>query len=207
MLEAYAGGGATAQAIRSDRGHRAIACAPTYSEWFSRFMTGLKSRIGERRKQDAAISITLMVEIQRRLELEWQLATGLMNKDRVRAAAEHGSFHVLTYCGSLRGFETPKVVLHDLIHQTLSPEEALEAASRGNKTPPHVSLPLKGRFKARSQEVQRRIIDICWETKSGLKPGVWTRRLIEALKDCGISSGWAYTNKSSNIQLKMSDFA
>jgi hypothetical protein len=143
---ARAGGGATAQATRSDHGHRAIACAPTDSEWFSRFMTGLKSRIGERRKQDAAISITLMVEIQRRLELEWQLATGLMNKDRVRAAAEHGSFHVLTYCGSLRGFETPKVVLHDLIHQTLSPEEALEAASRGNKTPPHVSLCWKRRY-------------------------------------------------------------
>jgi hypothetical protein len=36
---------------------------------------------------------------------------------------------------------------------------------------------------------------------------VWTRRLIEALKDCGISSGWAYKKKSSNIHLKMSDFA
>jgi hypothetical protein len=147
---AHAGGGATAQAIRSVRGHRAIACAPTDSEWFSHFMTGLKSRIGERRKQDAAIFIALMVEIKRRLELEWQLATRLMNKDRERAAAEHGSFHVLTYCGSFRGFETPNVVLHDLIHQTLSPEEALEAGSRGNKTPPYVSLPLKGRFKARS---------------------------------------------------------
>jgi hypothetical protein len=88
---ARAGGGATDQAIRSDRGHRAIAaCSPEDSEWFSRLMTGLKSRIGERRKQDAAISIALMVEIQQRLELEWQLATRLMNKDRVRAAAEHG---------------------------------------------------------------------------------------------------------------------
>jgi hypothetical protein len=97
--------------------------------------------------------------------------------------------------------------LYDLIHQTLSPEDALEDASRGNKTPPYVSLPLKGRFKARSQEVQRRIIDICWETKYGLKPGVWTRRLIKALKYCGISSGWAYKKKSSNTQLSMSDFA
>jgi hypothetical protein len=100
-----------------------------------------------------------------------------------------------------------KVVFRDLIDQTLSPEEALEDASRGNKTPPRVSLPLKGRFKARSPKVQRRIIDICWETKCGLKPGVWTRILIEALKECGISPGWAYQKKSSNIQLKMSDFA
>jgi hypothetical protein len=83
-----------------------------------------------------------------------------MNTDRVWAAAEHGSFHVLARCGSLGGFETLKVVLHDLIHQTLSPEETLEAAPRGNKTPPPASLPLKGRFKARSQEVQRSIIDI-----------------------------------------------
>jgi hypothetical protein len=57
--------------------------------------------IVERRKQDVAISISLMVEIQQRLELEWQLATRLMYKDRVRATAEHGSFHVFTYCGSL----------------------------------------------------------------------------------------------------------
>jgi hypothetical protein len=45
-----------------DRGHRSIACAPTYSEWFSRFMTGLKSRIEERRRHDALISISLTVE-------------------------------------------------------------------------------------------------------------------------------------------------
>jgi hypothetical protein len=34
--------------------------------------------------------------------------------------------------------------------------------------PPHAALPLQGRFKARSQEMQKRIIDIAWETRSGL---------------------------------------
>jgi hypothetical protein len=40
----------------------------------------------------------------------------------MRCVAETGSFFILTYCGSLRGFETPKVVLSDLTKQTLSPE-------------------------------------------------------------------------------------
>jgi hypothetical protein len=36
--------------------------SPTDSAWFNAFMTGFKSRVGERRKQDAAISL---------LEEEW----------------------------------------------------------------------------------------------------------------------------------------
>jgi hypothetical protein len=70
-------------------------------------MTGLRSRIRERRKQDAAISIALMIELQKRLELEWQAATARHDKERIRRATENGLFHVFTFCGSLRGFETP----------------------------------------------------------------------------------------------------
>ena len=44
-------------------------------------------------------------------------------------------------------------------------------AERGNYSLPHVSLPLMERFKARYQEEQHRIIDIYWETKSGLQLG------------------------------------
>jgi hypothetical protein len=36
----------------------------------------------------------------------------------------------------------------------------------GNKTLPHISLPLEGIFKERSQQKQRRIIDIAWEKNS-----------------------------------------
>jgi hypothetical protein len=139
-------GGATSQAIRSDKGHQPISNTPTESEWFNHFMTGLQSRIGERRKQDAAISIALMIELQKRLELEWQAATARNDKECIRKATENGSFHVFTFCGSLRGFETPKLLIHDLRQHTLSPEESAVHAILGNYVPPHVSLPLSGRF-------------------------------------------------------------
>jgi hypothetical protein len=123
-------------------------------------MTTLRSRIGEPRKQDAAIYIALVVELQRRLELEWQADLKRNDKERISKAADNGSFHVFTHCGSLRGFETPKLLLRDLHHQTLSPEEYATDAWLGNYAPPRVSLSLRGRFKARSQEQQRHIIDI-----------------------------------------------
>jgi hypothetical protein len=66
---ASAFGGATSQVIRSDKGLQAIANAHANSEWNTCFIIGLRSRIGECRKQNAAISIALMVELQHRLEL------------------------------------------------------------------------------------------------------------------------------------------
>ena len=62
-------GGASSQVIRIDKGMQVMASSPTESEWFTHFMTDLWSRIGEIRNQDAEISITLMIKMQRLLEL------------------------------------------------------------------------------------------------------------------------------------------
>jgi hypothetical protein len=69
---------------------------------------GLRSRIGERRRQDAAISIALMVEFQKRLEAKWQEAVIKNDIGLTRETAEDGVFFLFTSCGSLRGYETPK---------------------------------------------------------------------------------------------------
>jgi hypothetical protein len=148
-----------------------------------------------------------MIELQRRFELEWQAATARNDKERIRRATGNGSFHVFTFCGSLRGFKNPKLLIHDLRQQTLSPEESAVDAILGNYVPTHISLPLRGRLKARSQEIQRRVIDICWETKSGLQPGFLARRLIKALEECGIEKVWAYKKRADSTQMKMSEFA
>jgi hypothetical protein len=68
VFMASALGGATSKSVRSDKGHQALTSDPTDTEWFNRFMTGLRARIGERRRQDAAISISLMLEMQKKLE-------------------------------------------------------------------------------------------------------------------------------------------
>ena len=73
-------------------------------------------------------------------------------KERIRTADENSLFHIFTYCGSLRKYETPKVLLHDIHHQILSLEESAVLAEQGNYSPPHVYLPLLGQFKAISQD-------------------------------------------------------
>jgi hypothetical protein len=100
MFMASAQGGPTSKAIQSDKGHKTLSATPTDTKWFSQFMTGLRSRIGERHRQDAAISIALMVELQKRLEANWQEAVIKNNMGLMRETAEDGAFFLLTYCGN-----------------------------------------------------------------------------------------------------------
>ena len=74
-----------------------MASDPTDSEWFTRFITGLSSGIGP-----------LKIKIQLLFEFKCQLTVKKNNKGHIRTAAENGSFHIFTYCRSLRRYETPK---------------------------------------------------------------------------------------------------
>ena len=66
-----------------------------------------------------------------------------------------------------------------------------------SKTLPRISLLLEGRFKARSQETQGRIIDIAWEKSSGMKPGLWAVRLFDTLEKCVLRDGWAFQSSGN----------
>jgi hypothetical protein len=89
------------------------------------------------------------------LEVKWQEAVIKNDMELARETGEDGAFFVFIYCGSLRGYETPKNILLDLRQQSITPEAAYAAMKKGHKLLPHVVLPLEGRFKARSQEIQR----------------------------------------------------
>ena len=69
----------------------------------------------------------------------------------------------------------------------------------GNNTLPHISLTLEGQFKARSQEIKIRIIDIAWETSSVLKPGLWDVQLIDTLGKCGVRYGWSFQRSGKQM--------
>ena len=163
-------------------------------------MVGFKARVGERRKQDAAIPIGVMIVKQRLLEDEWNAAIEDNDRAAQRLAAERAAFYLFLYCGSLRGFEGPKVVLGDLRRQIVAPGSPL-----ARRHPPLVGLPLTGRFKARSQEQQTIMIPIAYRTASGLEPGLWAGRLVEVLEHFGITSGWAFQTPDGE-QMRMSDF-
>jgi hypothetical protein len=185
---------------RSDRARFVATEAPTDSAWFNCFMTGFKARIGERRKQDAALSIAVMKALQETLDEDWDDALPISNLERLRTIAEHGAFYLLLYCGSLRGFEGPKILLSDLRRQIAAPGSTL-ADLHGA----HIGLPLVGRFKARSQDSRTILIPIAYETASMLQPGVWAERLVNILEQQGIKTGWAFQDALGE-QLKMAHF-
>ena len=173
---------------------------PSNAGWFNSFMVGFKARVGECRKQDAALPISVMVAKQQLLEEEWKDAVEECDWTAQRKTAERAAFYLFLFCGSLRGFEGPKVVLGDLRRQIASPGSPL-----AQRHTPHVGLPLAGRFKARSLEQRTILIPIAYETASGLQPGLWAERLVNVLEHFGITTGWAFQT-SDGDQMRMSDF-
>lgn len=107
---------------------------------------------------------------------------------------------IFLYCGSLRGFEGPKVKLSDLRRQIAAP-----GTPQADAYGAHVGLPLAGRFKSRSQQAQEILIPIAYQTASGLQPGVWAERLVQTLADMNVTTGWAFQDERKE-QLRMSQF-
>jgi hypothetical protein len=185
---------------RSDRARFVATKAPTDTTWFNAFMKGYHARVGERRKQDAAISIDLMLALQASLEIDWDEANRKSDNEVLRHVAKHGAYYLFLYCGSLRGFEGPKVKLSDLRRQIVPP-----GTPQAEMYGAHVGLPLTGRFKARTQHTQDILIPIAYETASKLQPGIWAERLVKVLAEENITTGWAFRDEN-NEQVKMSYF-
>lgn len=183
---------------RSEKQRFVATEAPSDSEWFSAFMAGFRSRVGERRKQDAAIPIEVMCEVQKIFEEDWAMAQD-QPLDCKRGIAEAAVFMIIGYAASLRGFELPKTVLTDLRKQiflTGDPEQPNLA--------PHIGWPLRGRFKARSRAVQELLVFVAAETASGLKPGLWTQRLVDILAQMDIRDGWLFQDDYGDAKPMMS---
>ena len=185
----------SSQVWRSDKSRFVSTHSPSDSEWHTRFMAGLHSRIGDRRKRDAAISIAQMLAIQDMLEEDWSQLTqdDLGGK---RAIAEDAVIFLAGYTASLRGFELPKIVLTSLRTQIDWEGNDFEQ--------PHVGIPLTGRFKARSNTVKKILVFVAIETASGLKPALWIQRLVDVLDGLDIRSGWLFQG-SDGAQLRMAD--
>ena len=67
--------------------------------------------MGDIVKPDLAVSVEVMVEIQRLLEESWAAATNQVNRSRITGCA---CFLLAQYTGGLRGEEVPKLDLGGL---------------------------------------------------------------------------------------------
>jgi len=97
---------------RSEKAWFVATTALSDSEWACHFLAGCKSRLGERVKRDAAITIRQMLALQDLFSEEYEVALENGDDAERREVCEIACFFLLTFCCSLRGFEIPKIVLH-----------------------------------------------------------------------------------------------
>jgi hypothetical protein len=174
--------GATTQAVQG-------------TEWFARFKLGLNNRMGDRVKQDAAVSIGVMLRLMEKFESIFQKSEprSAQRKECVECAC----FCLISYCVSMRGFEVPKVILH-FLRDFRQPERAGDVDA-------HVGLPLAGRFKLRGNMDQNLLLFMAKRTQSGLEPMLWIDRLIDELELWNITTGWAFQREDES-PMRLSDF-
>jgi hypothetical protein len=66
-------------------------------------------------------------------------------------------------------------------------------------------MPLVGAFKARSVGNTELLLFVAAQTASGLRPGEWTKRLLEVLATLGIFNGWLFQT-AAGAEQRMSHF-
>jgi hypothetical protein len=148
-----------------------LAKSTSNSVLFGKFMKGCEKRMGRLIKQDAALSIGLLVKLMSNLEEDLNAKESTV--ERRRDIIMLGNFLLIGFCDALRGNEVFLVERSSLIKY--------ESQGRTHHRP-HVVIPLMGRFKGETGE--RNVIRVLVEqTKSGLEVRKWTDRLIALLKE------------------------
>jgi len=151
--------------------------SPSDSEWFARFSLGMENRLGRQLRQDLGISIGVMLELQRDLEVRWANSNPGQERRRV---AELAVLFIVVYSWGLRGEEVFLISLGAL-RKVWGPSQ-LHATH-------HVMLGMVGRRK-RLIGCRAFLLPSVIETASGLRPGVWLGRIIEAFEGLGIITGY-----------------
>ncbi len=79
-----------------------ISKVSTHSFWFSWFMTGIHKQVGEIKRQDKPVTINVLHELNKILEIEWR-----QTKDPLlrTMTAEMGTWNIGGFCTRLRGEE------------------------------------------------------------------------------------------------------
>lgn len=179
-----------AESMRSYGGDRAklyFNHCPTNSVWFERFSLGCSLRMGAVVKQDRALSIPVMTELMKQLELEWGQCLSLQDKCLI---ASIGAYSVIAFTGSFRGNEVFLVDLHGL-------RKYLQTQMRTGEVE-YVIVPLLGHFKGETG-LQYHLTPLAAQTKSGLQVKRWIKRLVSVREEAGIIQGPAFCDSFGNI--------
>jgi hypothetical protein len=156
-----------------------ISKVPTHTFWFSRFMVGVHKRVGEIRRQDEALSIDVLLGINRALEARWAQTD---NKEIRRRVAEMGTWFNGVFWTGLRGEEMVRI---EFAGTAKSTDKWLK-----RDVDPFFMLVVTGRSKGNQLSGAKFSVPCVKHTEgANLSPGIWIERLVKEMRASGIRSG------------------
>ena len=168
----------------------------TNTLWYGKFYEGCHRRMGDQPQPDRAISITellLALEIlnTRYLKAEREL--------RIKAQTELACTGLFVAAGFLGGLRGEEVLLMELSSVQRHFDEGLAW------DPPHVLLPLLGRFKGETGE-RCFLLAVVPSTPSGIDLEIWMKRMITCHESARKINGWVFPSAIGNGRAKIADF-
>ena len=176
--------------MRSERGteFRTSDC-PTQSLFFTRFMTGLLSRMGKDVRTDRALDVWILKVILNNLESEVLSSSDLVrNRDLLMV----GFYLIICFTCSLRGNEGFMMDLNGLL------DHIYDGSREDDKDHPHIVVTLLGRFKNEWGE-RWHIMLAASETASGLKPRRWLGMFLLMMLSEGKTEGPAICEPDGQV--------
>lgn len=166
--------------LRGDYSNTFFTSCPTRSEFFTRFKAGLKARMSRDVRGDSPIDYRILHKIL--FHLKSELLDSSTTCERRRWIATCGAYFVISFCLALRGNETLMLDLSGLKNYWIQGE---------NETPPHVILPLLGKFKGEDSQ-RYHILLAPVVSNSGFEVKQWCNWLIAARNAEGFLNGPAF---------------
>ena len=165
--------------FRGDKGKAyGLRTAPTESLFFSQFMLGLLSRMGQVIVPDEALSNEQVHGIM--TLIKEKMNDQSLDKKVKRKLLMTGAYFMSLYGCSLRGHEGLFLEASDFVKMIDVGKEGVRDAKGKVKAEGHVCLPLLGRFKTEVGE-QRHVMVMVNVSSSGLKFREWLEALAKTL--------------------------
>jgi hypothetical protein len=173
---------------------------PCKLQWYEKFLLGMHKRMGDKTKQDEAISIEQMVALMDKFEEDWKKSLENQNAtpSEVREVLFPALFSVLSFSGALRGKEVPLMDIAATREFTASGLEHHVAEKR------HGVIALHGRFKNELGE-RCHLMPLVPITNSGLMPVKWIQRMLDWYEETGVTQGPVFRT-GSGMRARQSQF-
>ena len=168
-----------------------LASCHTQSQWFTRWCMGCETRMGFVLKQDKAVTIQLLMKL-----IDGFIAEALENRNDkiIKWKAVVGlAYLVISFHASLRGSEGLKVYYPTLEKYWNKGNYSHDDFKAKNENPPHIIIPIKGRFKGEQGE-RCHLLPLSNSSKSGVNIRKSIHALIKLRNECKIESPWLFTD-------------